>query len=363
MMDVIRRPIDLHDRIMAMRNQEDTAYACADYLDTLSSISAPVEELSGLNVNTSSNGVNELWREKICEWSYQVVDHFDFNREVVAISLSYLDRFLSTRSCNKKVFQLAAMTSLYLAIKLNEPRTLKMSSLVELSRGYFTADHIAAMEEAVLRALEWRMHPPTPLAFVRHLLSMLRPGTLINGVWHDVMEMSRFLTELSVCDYFFVNHKPSTVAMAAIINSIESIGEDRFSTSDRVQFFEEIHSTSGLRQDCDAVVDVRNMLRQMYSQSTGSDHQEETVETETGRFRPVDDRLEADSPVCVGQIDSTTRSSPLYEQQYYSHSTSDYMLHSHINNELQEENIPSNPVPPSRKTSKTAYRTRPGAIN
>ena len=95
--------------------------------------------------------MNEIWREKICEWSYQVVDHFDFSRETVNVSLSYLDRFLASRPANKKFFQLAAMTSLYIAVKLYEPGILTPASFVELSRGFFTEDHVTAMEESILR--------------------------------------------------------------------------------------------------------------------------------------------------------------------------------------------------------------------
>jgi lipoyl(octanoyl) transferase len=48
-----------------------------------------------------------------------VIDHFDFSREVVSVSIHYLDRFLAAFPVNKKTFQLAAMTTLYLAIKVN----------------------------------------------------------------------------------------------------------------------------------------------------------------------------------------------------------------------------------------------------
>ena len=155
---------NLEDAFDAIRRQESKFYQCRDYLSPefqaeLAKEVANSPNLhifaSGLSSNSSSSslsktGINECWREKICEWSYQVIDHFDFNREIVSISLSYLDRYVSTRPVNRKVFQLAAMTSLFLAIKLYEPSNLKMSSFIELSRGYFSTEHIVAMEEAIL---------------------------------------------------------------------------------------------------------------------------------------------------------------------------------------------------------------------
>jgi Cyclin, N-terminal domain len=105
----------------------------------------------GSRSSSISSIINDTWREKICEWSYQVVDHFDFSREVVCVSMSFLDRYLSSVQVDKKLFQLAAMTTLHLAIKLFEPGTLSMQSMIELSRGYFTAQQMAAMEMKILQ--------------------------------------------------------------------------------------------------------------------------------------------------------------------------------------------------------------------
>jgi hypothetical protein len=155
---------DIGDRFAAIRRQESDVYTCQDYLSPVFQSKQAMEVANNPNLflfsemnsvssasTSSRTGINESWREKICEWSYQVIDHFDFNREIVSISLNYLDRYLSTQPVNRKIFQLAAMTSLFLTIKLYEPSNLKMSSFIELSRGYFSTEHIIAMEEAILR--------------------------------------------------------------------------------------------------------------------------------------------------------------------------------------------------------------------
>lgn len=155
--------ITLPDRIATLCKQESTVYRCQPYLSpefqTMrkedstfnSDFHCCAAQNDGSDSSNATGRINECWREKICEWAYQVIDHFDFNREVVAVSLSYLDRFLCVRHVNKKVFQLAAMTSLYMAIKLYEPSSLRMASFIELSRGYFTVQHIIGMEETILR--------------------------------------------------------------------------------------------------------------------------------------------------------------------------------------------------------------------
>mmetsp|Transcript_30360 Transcript_30360/g.35349 ORF Transcript_30360/g.35349 Transcript_30360/m.35349 type:complete len:311 (+) Transcript_30360:119-1051(+) len=220
------------------------------------------------NSDTNSMGINECWREKICEWSYQVIDHFDFNREVVAVSLSYLDRYLCTRHVNKKLFQLAATTSLYMAIKLYEPSTLRMSSFVELSRGYFTTDHIIAMEQSILSDLSWKMHPPTSLCLVKHLLYLFDYCNIqcSASTKHDIKELARFLCELSVCDYFFVTKKPSTVAVASLATAIDHIPSSRLHHSIKARFFDCVRNITNIEPESYEVMDCRPRLEEMYKQ-------------------------------------------------------------------------------------------------
>jgi len=269
---------ELDDQLAAMLKQEESRYKCQNYLSpeyeirqtsrstfTSKAFYPPVCSDLSSSGSSASGGLNEIWREKICEWTYQVVDHFDFNREIVAISLSYLDRFLATRQVNKKIFQLAAMTTLYLSVKLFEPQHLRMSSLIELSRGYFTVEHIAVMEATILRSLSWHVHPPTTLAFTRLIMQLL-PIECCRSLRHDVMELSRFLSELSVCDYFFVTRKASSVAVATLLNAIDGMDHFRLSTKQRQEFVNNICLTACIDCYSDEVVQCRARLRDMYQQ-------------------------------------------------------------------------------------------------
>jgi hypothetical protein len=282
------------DRIATLCRQESTSYKCESYLSpefqkTRQEQSHDPDHAifdstfpctSNSDSCDSSNGpgkINECWREKICEWAYQVIDHFDFNREVVAVSLSYLDRFLCTRQVNKKVFQLAAMTSLYMAIKLYEPSTLRMSSFIELSRGYFTVQHIIEMEETLLRDLQWYMHPPTALGFVKHILALFDLSRIEcpSSTRHDIGELARFLCELSVCDYFFVTKKPSSYALAALQTAMDHIGTSRLSPKIKAQFLASIRDVAGLDLCSAEVMECRARLEEMYRQGAyGGQHEE-----------------------------------------------------------------------------------------
>jgi hypothetical protein len=166
-----------------------------------------------------------------------VVDHFDLNREVVSTTMSHLDRYLAvyngTEPVDKNLFQLLAMTCLYLSIKLNEYKHLlipgaksTMDTILQLSRGFFTLEEMEKMEYEVLQRLRWHVHPPTAQLFVKHFLLFLSIEE------NELQDLAQFMIELSVMDYFFVSYKPSEIAMAALLNSMDRLGSQANLTND-----------------------------------------------------------------------------------------------------------------------------------
>jgi hypothetical protein len=102
---------------------------------------------------------------------------------------------------------------------------------------------------------------------------------------HDILELARFLSELSVIDYFFVVHRPSVVAMAALLNSMEDIPGAMNATGD---FLREVKRVSSLDTKSRDVLDCRKRLRLLYAQG--------------GYSRPTASAASRDetfSPVCV----------------------------------------------------------------
>ena len=201
------------------------------------------------------------------------------DREVVAVGMNIFDRFVERHSSNytedddcemmynneacpcpscrrlldSRSYQLAAMTSLYLAIKLRitcedddygedgyfvssynsggsyhqRKLTFRLQSFAELSRGQFVSQDIVEMEKALLATVRWRVHPPTPMLFVSYLLATLFPPASHNQrrfdlVLHVVRELARYCTELAVClGRDCSRHPASAVAFAAILESMD----------------------------------------------------------------------------------------------------------------------------------------------
>ena len=234
----------------------------------------------------ANEGSPEEWRRKICQWSYRVVDNFQFDRSVVSVAMNLLDRFVqayhlpsdqdapcSCLACKKSIdsttFQLASMTALYIAIKaapevvtveeMNRRRGFKISTFAELSRGLFSAEDIAEMEATILSNLTWLVNPPTPMTFVPYLLDifMPRPKTLPSealrtyGLVHQVLrELSRYVTELGVClGSELSTYKPSQIAFVSILISMDLITVEALPYEARESFYTSFLSTTTARPE------------------------------------------------------------------------------------------------------------------
>lgn len=168
--------------------------------------------------------IDALCREKMCEWSYRVSEHFRTSREIVAISQTFLDRFVDRCSCDRTAFKLAAMTTLFMATKMFNAKQISIQSLADLSRGEFEESHIAEMERIIIETLDWRLNPPTSQAFINSFHDILMiPQT--DETARLIHQRSSFFAELAVYDYNFVTEEPCIVAVGALLNAFESLEE------------------------------------------------------------------------------------------------------------------------------------------
>lgn len=136
------------------------------------------------------------------------------------------------------------------------------------------------------RALSWQVHPPTAYCFGKHVLYLLPCTAVTMDDRHAILELVRFLTELSVIDYFFVVYKASVVALAAILNSMEDIPGAKLAIS---IFCLEVKKNTPLDPSHTDVLECRNRLRLLYAQGGYSNSAAERADV----------RNESISPVCV----------------------------------------------------------------
>eukprot|EP00571_Detonula_confervacea_P013725 CAMPEP_0172297914 /NCGR_PEP_ID=MMETSP1058-20130122/777_1 /TAXON_ID=83371 /ORGANISM="Detonula confervacea, Strain CCMP 353" /LENGTH=362 /DNA_ID=CAMNT_0013007131 /DNA_START=28 /DNA_END=1116 /DNA_ORIENTATION=+ len=273
---------EVADRLAVMQHQESTSYLCRDYImddnETSSCSSSPRRRRRQEEPQGRDHIIDRDCRAKMSEWCYQVSDFCKFQRETVAIGMQYLDRFLATSSPraqlalrDKKEFQLVAMTTLYIAIKLFEPLSMDAGLLAQISHGCYLEMDVVEMEQEILKSLLWRMNGPTTHAFLNHIMALLPPSAYgyDETTVMTLLDFSTFQAEFAVSDYELSIQKPSTVALAAILNAIEGTEEHLFPAHFRFQFFQLIADASGMNPFSPQVNAARARLLKLFSENSG----------------------------------------------------------------------------------------------
>eukprot|EP00581_Thalassiosira_minuscula_P032561 CAMPEP_0183760994 /NCGR_PEP_ID=MMETSP0739-20130205/8130_1 /TAXON_ID=385413 /ORGANISM="Thalassiosira miniscula, Strain CCMP1093" /LENGTH=247 /DNA_ID=CAMNT_0025999057 /DNA_START=297 /DNA_END=1040 /DNA_ORIENTATION=+ len=212
-----------------MLNQE-SRYLCHDYLKL---------------TRRARGAVDVHCRAKVCEWIFHNIACAKLQRETAVVAINIMDRFLGSKSSplarravyNRKEYQLVAMTSLYIAAKVMETVGFDASTISRLSRGHHTADDITSCEHDILKSLRWMINGPTPLLFVSYILGLL-PNSARALVVPKLSSECHHLSEIAMGDYAFVPLRRSTIAIASVLNSLDSIAEEDFSHDKKNQFIE-----------------------------------------------------------------------------------------------------------------------------
>ncbi len=233
--------------------------------------------------------LHSQWRPSIFEWFYKIIDHFLLDRGIVAIAMDYVDRFLLTSAylslsdntveettsnercadrVSIKTYQLVAMSSLYIAMKLHggnetgstsspwriKRRTFCIKGFVRLSRGQFQPKDVLSMEVIILQALQWKVNPVTVSCFLDAFMDLFpKPEEVLRSLHgendhridsrsrkhlrmavHVLHELGRYLVELAICipgltPYFETQYSgecinqaaPSAISYAAILLAMD----------------------------------------------------------------------------------------------------------------------------------------------
>ena len=221
--------------------EQDFTYSCSDYLyrDDCSA-----DEYTAA---ISSHKVTSDDRAKIVDWCYSAIDLCQIDRVNVAMAMNIVDRFMSNPcqlssieippqfSCqeilyDRNMYQLLAVSALYIAIKINGEVILSAGKLAAISRGTYSVENIEAMERTILYCLSWRVCAPTAIQVGYAILELMMyqvredSATVVKiSRWESIREELAVQTEDAVRDYQLATQSPSIVAFMAIWNAIENV--------------------------------------------------------------------------------------------------------------------------------------------
>lgn len=192
-------------RIKALRRQEDDVSNCMNFISL-----------------STNNEIDETCRTSMVVYLQKIGKALKLSPETVWQSISFFDRYLSSGKGksndalqDKYQFQLVAIASFYIAVKLYEQVKLSVGTLAKLCKGYYAKEDILAGEEDILFALNFRLATPTPGEFIRHYIHLL-PSDIIDS---KLLKECEKRVEYTSTDIYFTFCKPSCVG-ASILTSI-----------------------------------------------------------------------------------------------------------------------------------------------
>ena len=97
----------------------------------------------------------------------------------------------------------------------------------DMSRGDYSIHDMEDMELSILHSLSWRINGPTSIQIAHSILSLVLPHhtNLRESTWAFILDEVRYQTEHSVRDYYLSIQRPSTVAMASILNTLNQLNK------------------------------------------------------------------------------------------------------------------------------------------
>lgn len=150
--------------------------------------------------------------------SIPVVNYYSFPHYSVEVAMNLMDRYLAKHvppeKRTMKCLHLLILTSLYLALKLTTPQRPPPGIFVRLARAQFTIAQMEATELALLRGLDYFVHPPTAEDYVHAMLDavLVYPAHILQHVEQSTCQILR----KTLGDYMWVQYPPSAVALGAI---------------------------------------------------------------------------------------------------------------------------------------------------
>lgn len=185
-----------------------------------------MQEQSGYLKSPSSNDALFDHRSAMAGWWLSLLEILDYPAEIAEIAMSYSDRFLSSTktSIKPRTFRLLCVTCIYTAIKVHGYACVPPSSFAQLCQYEYTVKQIEDMESKLLRALKWRMNPPTGRSYLRLFVELL-PVTSEDDK-QVVLELADHQVIHSMQNEKWMSTASYAVAYCAFINALNTMEID-----------------------------------------------------------------------------------------------------------------------------------------
>ncbi|CAA0840690.1 Putative cyclin-A3-1 [Striga hermonthica] len=157
--------------------------------------------------------INANMRGVLVDWLVEVAEEYKLLSDTLYLTVSYIDRFLSTNVINRQKLQLLGVSSMLIASKYEEITPPHVEDFCYITDNTYTKAEVVKMEADVLKSLNFEMGNPTVKTFLRYNVTCFRNSL---NFFLQLEFLGYYLAELSLLDYGCVKFLPSLVAASVI---------------------------------------------------------------------------------------------------------------------------------------------------
>lgn len=166
--------------------------------------------------------INERMRSILVDWLVEVHLKFKLVPETLYLTVNLIDRYLEKQQVARPRLQLVGVTSLLIASKYEEIYPPELRDLVYICDRAYTKQDILAMEESILKTLEYNVTIPSAHIF---LVRFLKAGHADK----KIVQLSCYILDGTLQSYNLLHYLPSQLAAAAVFIARRVVGRNAWS--------------------------------------------------------------------------------------------------------------------------------------
>lgn len=156
-------------------------------------------------------------RGVLIDWLVEVAEEYKLLPDTLYLTVSYIDRFLSSNVLNRQRLQLLGVSSMLIASKYEEINPPHVEDFCYITDNTYSKEEVVKMEADVLKSLRFEMGSPTVKTFLRKLTRTFQEDNETSSL--DLEFLAYYLAELSLLDYECIKFLPSMVAASVMFLS------------------------------------------------------------------------------------------------------------------------------------------------
>lgn len=156
-------------------------------------------------------------RGVLIDWLVEVAEEYKLLPDTLYLTVSYIDRFLSSNVLNRQRLQLLGVSSMLIASKYEEINPPHVDDFCYITDNTYSKEEVVKMEADVLKTLRFEMGNPTVKTFLRKFNRICQKDDETSNLQLEFL--AYYLAELSLLDYGCIKFLPSMVAASVMFLS------------------------------------------------------------------------------------------------------------------------------------------------